>query len=142
MSSSNEFQIVIGLDGAAPSLAAFQWAVDEARMRHGRVRMVTGWQYPSTGLGMNGLTWDLEEFEQDARKIQEEALESIDSDGLIVEAEIRYGPPATALLDASKEADLVIVGSRGRGGFTGLLLGSVSSQIVQHAPCPVLVVRG
>lgn len=142
MSSSDGFQIVVGLDGAAQSLAALEWAVVEARLRHGRVRMVTGWQYPVTGFGMSGLAWDLEAFEQDARKIQEEALEGVDSDGVPVDGEIRLGPPASVLLDASNDADLLIVGSRGRGGFTGLLLGSVSTQVVQHATCPVLVIHG
>ncbi|RAX48226.1 universal stress protein [Arthrobacter sp. AQ5-05] len=141
MSSTNGFQIVVGIDGSASSLSALKWAVTEARLRQARIRMVTAWQYPATGLDVNGPTWDFVAFEQDARTLQDEALKSVDSEGTSIDGEIRQGPSALVLLDASKDADLLIVGSRGRGGFTGLLLGSVSTQIVHHATCPVLIIR-
>ncbi|WP_372350283.1 universal stress protein [Streptomyces sp. KL116D] len=75
-----------------------------------------------------------------SKRLSREAL----SDGSQVEVhtDVRLGPAAGALLDASRDARLLVVGSRGRGGFAGLLLGSVAMHCVQHATCPVLVVRG
>ena len=92
-------------------------------------------------VGMEGLRWDPDIFEQVARTTQTDALKRVDAEGVPVTGEVTQGPAATVLLNASKDADLIVVGSRGLGGFTGLLLGSVSTQIVHHAGCAVLVVR-
>lgn len=142
MKKRQGFQIVVGLDGSPQSLVALEWALTEARLRSGRVRVVTAWQYPATGFGLNVPIWDVEAISQDAQNIQDEALKDAVADGVDISREILQGPPAPVLLEAAKDADLLIVGSRGRGGFTGLLLGSVSGQVVQHATCPVLVVHG
>lgn len=141
MSSSHQFEIVVGLDGAAPSLAALEWAVTEARLRGGRVRVVTGWQNPAPDFGMDNPLWTGAVFEQDAQMIQDKALKSANYDGVPLSGEVVQGPTASTLLAAAKDADLLIVGSRGRGGFAGLLLGSVSTQIVHHATCPVLIIH-
>ena len=80
-------------------------------------------------------------FKNDAEQALAKALRIVADEGVPVTGTVAENSPATALLDAAKDADLVIVGSRGHGGFASLLLGSVSSQVVHHAHCPVLVVR-
>src|SRR5690606_20853392 len=82
-----------------------------------------------------------EELENDARKTLEEVCGSVDTRGVVVNQIVQEGPAARCLLDSAKGADLLVVGSRGRGGFTGLLLGSVSQQCAHHAPCPLVIVR-
>jgi nucleotide-binding universal stress UspA family protein len=83
------------------------------------------------------------EFERDARQIQEDALQDAGAreNGIGVDQLIREGHAAKVLLDASDGADLLVVGCRGHGGFTGLLLGSVSNECASHARCPVLIVH-
>jgi nucleotide-binding universal stress UspA family protein len=139
MDAAGTFLIVVGVDGSEQSLAALHWAVDEARMRRGKVHLITAWHYPPVpstveDSGSNDSIHAAERVQADALKTV--AAEDVDITGMLVR-----GSPATALLDAAKDADLLIVGSRGHGGFSGLLLGSTSSQVAHHAPCPVLVVR-
>ncbi|KRE72786.1 universal stress protein [Arthrobacter sp. Soil762] len=141
MSGNGVFRIVVGVDGSAPSRVALEWAVDEARRRNGEVQAVTAWQFPTVTVGMEGLVQDPEVFSQAARRLQEETLKRVDSTGVLVNGEVVQGGAASVLLQAAEKADLVVVGSRGLGGFTGLLLGSVSAQLVHHSPSPVLVVR-
>lgn len=142
MSGNETFSITVGVDGSAESRMALEWAVGEARLRHGHVRALTAWEYPPVTVGMEGLRWDPDIFERVARTTQTDALKRVEAEGVPVTGEVIQGPAATVLLKASKDADLIVVGSRGLGGFTGLLLGSVSTQIVHHARCAVLVVRG
>lgn len=139
MDAAGAFLIVVGVDGSEQSLAALRWAVDEARLRHGKVRAITAWHYPPVPStvedgGSNDSFHAAERVQADALKAL--AAESMDIEGMLVR-----DFPAMALLEAAKDADLLIVGSRGHGGFSGLLLGSVSSQVAHHAPCPVLIVR-
>ncbi|MGW4018316.1 MULTISPECIES: universal stress protein [Rhodococcus] len=141
MNEEHTFRVVVGVDGSPQSLLALEWAVTEARLRHGQLRVVTGWQFPAAAVGMEGLRWELESFQRVARQIQARALKGVDLEGIAVSREIHEGPAASVLLMASKDADLLVVGSRGHGGFTTLLLGSVSNQIAHHATCPVLIIR-
>ena len=141
MGGDGVFSIVAGVDGSAPSRLALEWAVTEARLRNGQVRAVTAWEFPPANLGMEGLDWDPDVFPQTARQLQNEALKRVDSEDVTVTGDVYEGNAATVLLRAAENADLLVVGSRGLGGFTGLLLGSVSTQVLHHAPCPVLVVR-
>ncbi|WP_400160384.1 universal stress protein [Arthrobacter sp. BPSS-3] len=140
MGGDGVFRIVAGVDGSAPSRLALEWAITEARLRNGRVRAVTAWEVPPA-TGMEGLVWDPDVFPQAARRLQNEALKRVDSEGVTVTGDVVQGNAAAVLLRAAGNADLLVVGSRGLGGFTGLLLGSVSTQVLHHAPCPVLVVR-
>ncbi|PWF82821.1 universal stress protein [Kocuria rosea] len=142
MTSAHPFRIVVGVDGSAESLTALEWAITEARFRDGRLHLVTAWQYPAMAAG--GMEWvlpDPDTYGQASQRIQAEALQKVHVDDVDISTEVVQKPVAAALLDASADADLLVVGSRGRGGFTGLLLGSVSNQVVHHASCPVLVVR-
>ncbi|MFP5366741.1 MAG: universal stress protein [Actinomycetes bacterium] len=141
MDGAEGFRIVAGVDGSAASRLALEWAVTEARLRGGHVRAVTAWQFPPVTVGMEGLIHDPDIFPQAARRLQNEALKEVESGAVPVTGDVVQGHPATVLLKAAEDADLLVVGSRGFGGFTGLLLGSVSTQVLHHSPCPVLVVR-
>lgn len=141
MGDDEGFRILAGVDGSAPSRLALEWAVEEARLRHGQVRVVTAWEFPPVTVGMEGLIRDPDVFPQAARRVQKETLQRVDSTGVTVAGDVVQGHPAEVLLRAAKDADLLVVGSRGLGGFEGMLLGSVSTQVLHHSPCPVLVVR-
>lgn len=140
MAGIDSFMIVVGVDGSTPSLAALDWAVTEARLRHGEIRIVTAWYYPPLASGVSDGVID-DTFKNHAEQILAEALAVVAGQSVPVTGMVAENSPATALLEAAKDAELVVVGSRGHGGFTSLLLGSVSSQVVHHARCPVLVVR-
>ena len=132
--------VVVGVDGSEGSRRALQWALEEARVRGAPLRAVFAWSY----LDQPGEGFDAAYGEDDARQRLDRALEEVAGDVGDVEVErvVVVDLPARALLDAARDADLLVVGSRGVGGFKGLLLGSVSQQVVQHAPCPVVVVPG
>ena len=141
MGGNGVFRTVAGVDGSAPSRLALEWAVTEARLRNGQVPAVTEWEFPPATVGMEGLVWDPDVFPQAARQLQHEALKRVDSEGVTVTGDVVQGNAAAVLLRAAENADLLVVGSRGLGGFTGLLLGSVSTQVLHHSRCPALVVR-
>ena len=140
MAGNGSFRIIVGVDGSDQSKAAMDWAIEESRLRKGEVQAVTAWSFPYVSDAM-GTAWDYEIFQKDAQAILEAELERVKDQGVTVTGRIVEGNPASALIDASKEADLVAEGSRGHGGFTGMLLGSVSHQTIHHAHCPVLVIR-
>ena len=141
MDDEGRFKIAVGVDGSLESRFALEWAVSEARLRHGKVRVLTAWEYPPAMAGMEGMVWDPVIFEPTARTLQTDTLKRVDTNGVDVTAHVIQGPTATVLIRASEDADLLVLGSRGHGGFKGLLLGSVSTQVVHHAACAVLVVR-
>jgi nucleotide-binding universal stress UspA family protein len=135
-------RIVVGVDGSENSLVALRWALDEAERRQATVEAVNAWQYPYTGVGFAPYI-DAYGLEDAASMTLRDAVRSVCADQAAFERIDRLvvqETPAHALVHAAKGADLLVVGSRGRGGFAGLLLGSVSTQCVHHAPCPVVVV--
>lgn len=138
-------RIVVGVDGSEHAARALQFALEEARLRQASLEVVHAWQ-PTIGSYPYGIVgaFDPAELEVAAKEELESILRSIDGAGSPVplHATLRCGTPASVLLEVSKGAALVVVGSRGRGGFGGLLLGSVSQQVVHHATCPVVVVPG
>jgi nucleotide-binding universal stress UspA family protein len=139
--ASREARIVIGVDGSAESLEAIRWAVHQAQLTHAELEAWIGWQYPSA-YGMGGpIAFD--DWAGTARETLDMALR--EAAGAEIASSIRCyveeGHPAWVLTRASKGADLLVVGSRGHGGFAGLLLGSVSSHVATHAHCPVVIVR-
>ena len=140
MSADGRFRIAVGVDGSPLSLLALEWAITEGRLRGATLQVLTAWEFPIVVAGMPGVL-DTTNLEAAARDAQTTALERIAHDDVDVIGEVLHGPAAKILIDASKRADLVVVGSRGYGGFTGLLLGSVSAQVVHHATCSVMVVR-
>lgn len=149
MSTGNNVRaprIVTGVDGSPSSVAALRWAVGQARLTHGTVDAVIAWQIPAS---MAGYGWvpvavaNGSDLESVARRILDEAIsQATGPDDPPVRGRVVQGLPVRVLLDASDDANLLVVGSRGHGGFAGALLGSVSQHCVHHARCPVVVVRG
>lgn len=140
MSRGDAFVIVVGADGSDGSQAAMEWAVTEAQLRHGEILLITAWFYPPLASEVGDGVID-DTFKNHAEQILANAVTAISGRGVAVTGKVVENSPAAALLDAAKGADLLIVGSRGRGGFASLLLGSVSSHVVHYSRCPVLVVR-
>lgn len=136
-------RVVVGFDGSDSSTRAAHWAADEARNRGRGLALVHAILPPVTtgGLGV-GLPPSLDLIEQLERQAKDQ-LDAVAAtfDGLDVTTHIAIGAPSAAMLEASETADLIVIGSRGRGGFTGLLLGSVGAQVAAHAACPVAVIR-
>lgn len=137
--------IVVGIDGSEGSLHALRFAAEEARLRHAPLNVVLAWEYP-VGLFAGAVAVPDQEMLSDFHKLAEDRLGKALADvepalaGLEVERNLVEGTPAAALLEAAKGADLLVVGTRGHGGFVGLLLGSVSQQCAHHAPCPLVIV--
>jgi nucleotide-binding universal stress UspA family protein len=134
--------VVVGVDGSAASKDALRWAADYAALFGGEVRAVTAWQWPvSMGMAMP-LPEDYNPLD-DARAALEKTLAEVlgDSPSIPVTTQVIEGAPAVALVSESHGAALLVVGSRGHGGFAGLLLGSTSEHCARHASCPVVVVR-
>lgn len=134
---------MVGVDGSEAARAALRWALVEARTRGAQLQVVHAWNVPFFGPRPSPeVVQDRDDLEAGARIDLEHAVADIDLTDLTVPAELLLvnRPPATALLEAAEAADLLVVGTRGRGGFAGLLLGSVSQQLAQHAPCPVVIV--
>ena len=129
--------IVAGVDGSDGARQALEWAAEEARVRGARLRAVCVWSY----LDQAGGSFDPSYGEADARRLLDGAVDALgDAGGIDVERVTVNDLPARGLLEAAEGADLIVVGARGMGGFKGLLLGSVSQQVAQHAPCPVVIV--
>lgn len=135
--------IAVGVDGSDGSIKALQWAAAEAVAHGHTLRVVTAWSMPVTALSPGGLPapFPIEELESDARAAQSEAIAKAGvPEGVEIEQVLIEGGPGAALLEAGETADLVVISSRGHGGFKGLLLGSVGQQVTGHAKCPVVVV--
>ncbi len=134
-------EIVVGVDGSAASIEALQWAGRAARATGARIEAVTSWEYP-TSYGMSGAFGDWDPA-ADAQQVVDNAVAAAfpGQKPDAIHATICEGHPAQVLITASRDAEMLVVGSRGRGGFVGLLLGSVSAYCAEHAPCPVVVIR-
>ncbi len=141
-------RIVVGVDGSASSASALRWAIRQAALTGATVDAVTAWHYPDlaagSGMAVGAVEPTYDFFRENAEKIAADAISTTldPASHVPVRARLAQGHPAQVLLDASAGASLLVVGSRGHGGFTEALLGSVGQHCVQHAPCPVVVVRG
>jgi nucleotide-binding universal stress UspA family protein len=134
--------IVVGTDGSPQAALALEFAIEEARLRGSGLHVT--YAYPAMASPLTGST--AEEYYAHIEREAKELLERIEAaapstEGLDVEWLGVPGNAAEVLIKATRGAAMLVVGSRGLGGFRGLVLGSVSSQCVQHAHCPVLVVR-
>ncbi|MFE0650072.1 universal stress protein [Streptomyces sp. NPDC059534] len=137
-------RIVVGVDGSEPSLKALRWAAAQAALTGDSLQAVISWEYPASWATlMPGPIPDFDP-EQLAKQILDEALDKALDPGAAASATrtVVGGNAPQALLDAARGASLLVVGDRGRSGFKAAVLGSVSSHVTQHAPCPVVVVRG
>jgi nucleotide-binding universal stress UspA family protein len=144
-------KIVVGVDGSETADKALRWAADEARLRGASLRVMHAWTVPlvlarpsEDAFGIPEPVESLLEvraaLQREATTVLERALEDVASEGVEVEAQAIEGKAARILIEAAADAELLVVGSRGLGGFAGLLLGSVSQQCAHHAPCPVVIV--
>ena len=147
MSDTPGRRIVVGVDGSASSKAALAWAIDQAQLTGAVVEAVIAWHYPVMVGGVPFAPIGVIEggdYGSWAGTVLSNAIkEFADPEGSVkISSTVREGNPAQALLEAAQGADLLVVGSRGHGGFTEALLGSVSQACVHHANCPVVIVRG
>ncbi len=139
--------VVVGVDHSDGAKAALRFALEEARLRQATLRAVHAWQYAYVGApGIErALTYggaDAEALRSAAEAALDATLQEVGADsGVEIERRVVQGAPAAVLVDESRGADLLVVGSRGLGGFAQLLLGSVSHQCAHHAECPVVIVR-
>lgn len=137
-------RVVVGIDGSEPSKRALEWARFFAGTTGATIEAISAWHIPAAPVIVGtGLPADAVLQQATARVLHETVAAVLGSDpGVPVREMVAHGNSAQVLLDAGKGAQLLVVGSRGHGGFTGLLLGSVSSACAEHAHCPVLVVHG
>src|SRR6266567_9376815 len=138
-------RIVAGVDGSPPSIMALRWAVHQAELTGGTVDAVISWAFP---IAAGGMGWapvaplDDTDYAELAAKTLSEALADVSPPpGVAVREVVVEGNAGQVLLDAAKNADLLVVGNRGHGGFADALIGSVSVRCLHHANCPVVVVR-
>jgi nucleotide-binding universal stress UspA family protein len=138
-------RIVVGVDGSASSKAALRLAMRQAELTGSSVEAVIAWEYPPAigGFGFGPLPSMMLNFDEIAAKTLADSIaEVVDPESrVLLSTAVVEGQPAGVLLKAADGADLLVVGSRGHGGFASALLGSVSQHCAQHAPCPLLIVR-
>jgi nucleotide-binding universal stress UspA family protein len=134
-------RILVGVDGSEPSVEALRQAQRFATSLGAKVEAMGCWEYPQMYAGY--VMMGIEHFEEGAKAILDEAVKTAFGDETPANVTVRLvrGHPRETLIEASRDADMMVVGRRGHGGFGGLLLGSVSSALVAHAHCPVLVVH-
>ncbi|HWF41462.1 MAG TPA: universal stress protein [Acidothermaceae bacterium] len=131
--------IVVGVDGSPQSQKAVAWGIEQAKNTGGTLELLIAWARPvSYGLPLVVAGLDPE---AQAREIVEKAAADVDLPAERVIINVVHGAAPSILVERSSHADLLVVGSRGHGGFAELLLGSVSAQAVHHASCPVVVIR-
>ena len=142
-------RIVAGVDGSPSSARALRWAIRQAALTGATVDAVIAWNYPATAAGYGWAPIGMDQpdgfdFKETAGKVLADTVSNtVDpASDVQVRSLVAEGNPARVLLDAAAGADLMVVGSRGHGGFAEALLGSVSQHCVHHAPCPVVVIRG
>jgi nucleotide-binding universal stress UspA family protein len=146
MSADTTPQVVVGVDGSAESLAALRWAAKYAAATGATVSALLSWHYPAA-VGTAPVGHAPKEISDEVRTEMQETLDKAVTEVFGsplpsgVRAEVVYGHPANTLVEASENADLLVVGNRGHGAFRGMLVGSVSIHCVTNAACPVVVVR-
>ena len=135
-------RIVVGLDSSQSSLKALRWAMEEARLRGSELELVHAFPRPELiGMTMVVTLPSDDELREASEQVLSEALDAVGGPGdLNVTRRVGAGGPASVLVEAAEGAELLVLGSRGLGGFRGLLLGSVTQQVIAHAKCPIVVI--
>lgn len=135
-------RIVVGIDGSEHSQRALRWAAGEAKLRGSTLHVVHSWTFPAVSARRSELDAPPRvDLEAAAKRVLDEACAILgESPGVEIQREVAYDPAARALIRASEGAELLVVGSRGTGGFRGLRLGSVSHQCALHSRCPVVII--
>ena len=148
MSDGPERRIVVGVEGSGYARAALIWALEEAHHRGAVIEVVTCYSptYVPAAPDLGYVPLDSFDLAAEVEKMQGEVIESaIEASDFGNEVEVRRvlqkGRPADTLMTAAEGATMLVVGNRGRGGFAGLRLGSVSQAIAHHSPCPLVIVR-
>jgi nucleotide-binding universal stress UspA family protein len=135
--------VVVGVDGSVQSAKALQWAATEARVRDVPLEVVHAWSgaaAPLPGLGVPSVM-PLDHPDVAAEHRLTDAMMAVDLGGVAIHRRVVHGTPAGELVRLTSTAAVVVVGSRGRGGLTSVLLGSTSRHLLHHAYCPVVIVR-
>ena len=133
------YRIVVGVDGSPHSQAALRWAVELAEARQGELTTVLSWQVPFVSIPM---AFDRGQLEQEYKQYLVDVVSSvIPSPPVPLQNVVAEGDPAEALLIASQDADLLVLGTRGRSTFAGMVLGAVSQRCAAAARCPVVLVK-
>lgn len=141
--SDRQGPVVVGVDGSEGGEAALAWAGDQAAATGAALEIVTAWDWPHTYGWAAPVSSDFDPAREAARLVAEsEAAVRAAHPGVAVSGTVAQGPAPLLLVDASRRARLLVVGSRGHGAFAGMVLGSVSQHCVTHAHCPVVVTRG
>jgi len=136
--------ILLGVDGSKHALHTAEKAGELARAMNSNIlRVVVAYDAIPSYLGEPNMHTAISARMEEAEEILKKALEAVGEIPGEVQTEILEGPPAEAILDVAKtrKSDLIVMGSRGLGRLSGALLGSQSQKVVQHAPCPVLIIR-
>jgi nucleotide-binding universal stress UspA family protein len=135
-------RIVVGVDSSKTSLKALRWALAEAKLRDASVELVHAFPRPElVGMTMVVTLPSDDELREASAQVLTDALEAVGgSDGVEVSTHVGAGGPASVLVEVAKDAEMLVIGSRGLGGFRGMLLGSVTQQVIAHAPCPIMVI--
>jgi nucleotide-binding universal stress UspA family protein len=137
--------IVVGVDGSEGAVRALEFALEEAQARHADVKAVAAWHVPAAAYetGWVPVSVDPTDFERIAQAGLDKSFAEahVAESGVSVTPILREGQAAEVLVAEAHDAELLVVGSRGLGGFKGLLLGSVGQQCSHHASCPVTIVR-
>lgn len=141
--NNSEHVIIVGVDGSESSKNALRWAARLAPSMNATVHAIVAWEYPIV-FGLEGGIPGAWKPDETAKEILNNSLDAVFGKARPagLKGSISQGHATFVLLDASKDAEMLVVGSRGLGGFSGLLLGSISSACAEHAKCPVLVVHG
>jgi nucleotide-binding universal stress UspA family protein len=139
--------VVVGVDGSDHARRALEWAIEEARAHGHRLEVVHATVDPHTIVPYTmeemGMRFDVSKARTAAERLIADLLADVGvPDGLEVDAVVEQGPAANVLVRRSQDATVLVVGTRGHGAMSEVLLGSVSHQVVHHAQCPVVVVRG
>ena len=140
--SENSHRIVVGIDGSASSVKAAEWAATQAELTGAVLEVLMTWEWPASYGWSLPIPSDYDP-EKDSERALDKALEPVRQahPAITIAPSVAEGHPAPLLVDASKGAELLVVGSRGHGEFAGMLLGSVSEHCAANAHCPVLVFR-
>ena len=143
-------RIVVGIDGSEHSAAALRWAVEEAKLRDAKVEAVHAWTYVPVATpadaGLVPVPWTdnveaLQATQEAAERIATDHVRDVLGADHGVTVSLVQNDAAEALIQAAADADLLVVGNRGRGALKEALLGSTSGRVADHAPCPVVIVR-
>lgn len=135
-------RIVVGVDGSPSSIRALEWALDQAELTGATVRAIYAWEPPGNW-GAKVPVYPGSDMVEEAEAKLAQSIEEATTGRTAVEVsqQVAKGHPAKILIEAAKDADLLVMGNRGHGGFAGALLGSVTQHCIHHAACPVTVVR-